>query len=329
MRLRLHHDRRDQEMRHLLLVAGLGWFGCGSDLRLHTHAFVAGARCGQGPYDIHLVADGKTGEEGVEVIACTPRRLSGHVVFEANHLTLANQPFGDVADNQRCLAGAATITATAAATDGGNAASAGGTGGPATTAPQLVEQPYRDDEDPFADKVCGRLGLTAQTVLMTTVLQRTDNFLPAGADLHVRLWSDAPNDLEGVVFLIRHATSTKTPAQVAKDEAKWQHAHPQDPRRKLETTLEPPHHGPPPAPLAEQQPPQPRGAEVSWVPGYWTWTGAAWGWIAGFWRDARFDRPAPQVEIPGAPPAASAIWIGGSWELRGRGYVWIGGRWRR
>jgi len=312
----------------LVVGLGLGLVGCSSDMRLHTHTFVAATTCGQGPYDIHLAADGTTGEEGVEVIACTPRRISGHVVFEASSYQLANQTFGDVADNQRCLAGSPTITTTAAASASPAASGGGGGDGAATAgAPALIEQPYAGDEDPFEDEVCGRLGLTAQRVLMQTVLERTTDLLPPGADLHVRVWSDAPNDLEHVVFLVRHVTSNKSPAQVAREQAKRDREQKDDHSAPV-PLVAPPTHGAPPAPLAEVQPRQPRGA-ATWIPGYWTWTGEAWGWVAGFWRDAEVAMPAPRAEVPGAPPIPDAIWIGGTWEVRAGAFVWVGGRWRR
>ena len=313
-------------------LVALSFLACGSDLKRNTRAFVASTSCGQGPYEIHLRADGKTGADGVEIIACTPRRIAGHVVFTAGSLELANRAFGDASDNQRCLAGDRTITATTHA----GTAPAGGTSGPAGTrsaaAPALVERPFTGSETPFADELCGRLGLTAQQVLMPTILLRTskvDSFLPAGADLHVRLWSDTPNDLEGVVFMIRHLTSKKTPQQVAKEEAERDRERNHAAARDTATRPRPrvANHGPPPAPLVEERPPRPV-ATATWIPGYWTWTGSVWGWVAGFWRDERIALPAPRIEIPGAAPRHDSIWIGGTWTLRAGQHVWIGGRWR-
>ena len=307
---------------------------CRSDVRLRTRAFVAPAACGQGPYDIHLQADGTTGGDGVEVIACTPRRLSGHVVFRAGSFELANRTYGDVADNQRCIAGRPTVTATAAAASGtGGSGTAGPTGpaGPSAAAPALIERPFSGSETPFSDELCGRLGLPAQQILMSTLLTRTTSSeaLGPGGDLHVRLWSDVPNDLEGVVFMIRQVTSTRTPAQVERELADRDRRDRRAPEPPARTDSPPaPDHGPPPAPLVEERPAPPHAA-VAWTPGYWTWTGSAWGWIAGFYRDDRAAAPAPRVELPGAPPRPDATWIGGTWQLRAGSYVWIRGRWRR
>jgi hypothetical protein len=316
-------------MRSRLLALGpalLLGAGCKSDFNLHTHAFSAPSACGQGPYDLHFPADGKTGEEGVEIVACTPHRLAGQVAFWFNDIELANRGYGDVADNQRCVAGAGVVTATApAATAGvGHPGGAGAPAGPAATAPTLIERGW-DDEDPFPDHVCGKLGLVAQQVLMTTVLSNSPEVLRPGADLHVRLWSDAPNDLAGVIFLVRHATSNHTKAELAKEEAEHAHDTPTVPSHHAPP---PPDHGPPPPPLTEERPPLP-SASASWVPGYWTWTGSAWGWLAGGWRELGRELPPPQVELPGAPPVPAAIWIAGSWRVSAGGYVWISGRWRR
>src|SRR5439155_24257798 len=99
--------------------------------------------CGQGPYDVHLVADGKTPEEGVEIVACTSHRLTGKVEIIANNASLITEPFGDVADNQRCLAGNATVVATqSGSATASSSSSAPGTAPATTTPPSLLEEPY-------------------------------------------------------------------------------------------------------------------------------------------------------------------------------------------
>jgi len=299
--------------------------GC-NDYRTQTRAFVATTPCGQGPYDITVPVDGKTGAEGIEVIACTSHRLVGHVEVTANGMPFRTEAFGYVADNARCMAGQPTIVATqAAAGDGGGSAGAAGPGSRAA-APALVERPYYGKETPFGDELCKSYGLGSQTLYGQTTTNT--EVLHAGMTMRVRIWSDAPNDLENVVFMVRHVLSKKSLAEVKKDEAEELREAEKHPVKESDLPPPPPpSHGPPPAPLAEQQPPAPI-AGATWTPGYWTWTGNAWGWIAGFWRDDRVAMPAPRVEMPGAPPAPMAVWIGGAWTLRGGSWIWVRGRWR-
>lgn len=307
----------------LLVLALL--VACGAnDVNRHTRAFVAPSTCGQGPYEIHFTTDAKTGGDGVEIIACTPRRLSGHVSFAVNNYEVIHTTFGDATDNARCLGGTPTAV-TAAASGGDDARGATGGGGIATSAgPKLIERPFTGSETPFPDELCKDLGLVGQQVLGTTMLMRTETengFAPPGSDLRIELWSDVPNDLDGVVFMVRQLTSKKTPQQVAREEAKRDKRHDEVVRRPER----PVDHGPPPAPLVEEQPPRPV-ATATWIPGYWSWTGVQWGWVAGSWQ-AR-GLPAPRVEVPGTAPHAGAVWIGGTWTLRAGQYIWISGRWR-
>jgi hypothetical protein len=53
--------------------------------------------------------------------------------------------------------------------------------------------------------------------------------------------------------------------------------HAQPPRGVIVT-------GPPPAPIAEAQPPPP-GPQALWVPGYWHWSGVQYAWVPGRWEE--------------------------------------------
>jgi hypothetical protein len=297
---------------------------CGSDLSRHTRAFVPMQRCSQGPFDLHFAVDGKTAEEGIEIVACTPRRLAGHVSVAVNDLPFVEQAFGAGADNARCVAAPGAVVAATAPASGGGASAAGGASGSVRPGAALAEAPYRGGESPFEDEVCGKMGLVAQTLLMPTVWRGDGEMFAVGADIHVRVWSDAPNDLDGVVFLVRQLTSNRSRAAVKKE---YDELEKRPVKRDAAPAPRVEAHGPPPPPLPEATPPTP-AVEVEWVPGYWTWTGSAWGWVAGFWRDARFAMPAPRVEVPGAPPGAGAVWIGGGWRRDAGSWIWIGGRWR-
>ena len=298
-------------MRHLLLLL---LAACHNDVVYTTHAFVAQQSCGQGPYDVHLKAEGKMGSEGVEVWACTPRQIAGHVEMRIDGLAMRDVPFGDAADNARCVGGGPVVMSS-----GGGTAGAGGDGGaPGTRAaqPVLVAQAFDDKGALIPDDACKPYGLEGIYLMNDTMTP-----LEPGADIDVRIWSDAPNDLSGVIFLVRHAISTKTRAE---EEKEWASIKPEPAAAHHEEKK--PDHGAPPAPLAEEQPGAP-SASARWVPGYWTWTGTAWGWVAGFWRDDGVAMPAPRIEVPGAAPEG-AVWIGGAWQLRAGAWIWVGGRWR-
>jgi len=314
-------------------LAGLATSGCNS-LNRKTRAFVATEACGQGPFEVVIPADATTGDEGVEVIACTPRRLAGYVELTAGDMPLWKGPFGDQPDNQRCLGGrpVGVVQAAAPATSPA-AGQAGGRGATRATSANLSERPFTYSETPFSFEVCKPYGIPAQTVLTATTLTRTNDTLLARGDLlRVRIWSEVPNDLEGVVFLVRHVTSKRTVEEAARDQAEYMKRLEREEREgKRDITTPPPPRPPvpdaPPAPLAEERPPAP-SASSTWIPGYWVRTGGQWGWVAGFWRDERHVMPPPQVEIPGAPPHPGAVWIGGTWTLRAGVRVWIRGRWR-
>jgi hypothetical protein len=269
-----------------------------------------------------------TGGDGVEVVACTPRRLAGRVSYQVGNYTVSDTAFGDVADNQRCVGGAPTVITHGASSGGGGTATAAAPGEAVATAPQLIERPFVGKEEAFNDELCKHLGLMSQEVLGSTVMVNTgdSDFMAPGTDMHIRIWSDVPNDLDGVVFMVRQLTSTKSKKETKKEWADIEKKHAHDkvdytPKPKPET------HGPPPAPLVEERPQQPF-AGAMWIDGYWSWTGQTWGWVAGFWRDDRYAMPAPRIEVPGDVPHAGAIWIGGTWTLRAGQYVWITGRWR-
>jgi hypothetical protein len=307
---------------------------CSSDLRYQTQVFAAPQACAQGPFEVDVPADGTTAVDGIELVACTPRQLAGHAEIWIGS-TAEMTTFGDVADNQRCVGSGTAVIATA-----GSAAAAGGdasAGSAAPAAAALVKQDFRGSDADDESTICAGYGGSAQEIADYHVTRTSAEVrVEAGEAMTVRFWSAEPNDLDGVVFLIRHVTSTKRPKQLSKDEvaklerdraAENQRAFAEQPRRSAPAAPQPtdtPWQAPP-QPLAEVQPDRPSGA-ATWVAGYWKWTGTAYGWVAGFWRDAA-DMPAPRVEAPGAAPH-DAIWIGGAWRRSGGGWVWIGGRWR-
>lgn len=66
---------------------------------------------------------------------------------------------------------------------------------------------------------------------------------------------------------------------------------------------------PPPAPQAEQPPPQRNG--YIWVAGRYNWVNGDYAWTAGHWERAK----------------AGHAWIPGQWQQQGDHYIWVEGRW--
>ena len=78
-----------------------------------------------------------------------------------------------------------------------------------------------------------------------------------------------------------------------------------------------------PGPLVPRQPPadveelppdqKPDGADVQWLPGYWSWDDERrdFVWVSGFWR---------------VPPPDRA-WVPGGWRKGGSGWQWVSGFW--
>lgn len=97
--------------------------------------------------------------------------------------------------------------------------------------------------------------------------------------------------------------------------------------------------GPPPLPLAEQQPPR-LSAHAEWRPGYWLWLDGKWVWLAGQWNvpdadlvaetttEAPAAPPPPQPEVIAAPPARTTVWVSGFWQWSGSQWIWIAGSWQ-
>ena len=97
--------------------------------------------------------------------------------------------------------------------------------------------------------------------------------------------------------------------------------------------------GPPPAPLADPQPPK-LSENAEWRPGYWQWIDGNWVWLVGQWRvpdsDVEQERttrapsapPPPKVETIAVAPAATVVWTSGYWMWNSTQWIWVPGSWQ-
>jgi hypothetical protein len=309
-------------------------------------------RCGQGPY--RLESDSlraKYGERMV-VYACGKHAISGNYAITTTRKGRGadrdEAAFGFDRDNEACKGRGVAVTSGGTG-GGGGAAAAGGTGGRgggATAAAPTTIKPVALEKGATVPADCER------SQLLDHSWTSTEDHAPIDARFEIDLWSDEPNDLEGLVFVVeRHAvvadmTLERWHAHRAANDA-WYKAY----RANLDvevragrTTLmdmkvKTP---PPPPPRAEVQTPRP-SRNARWIPGYWLYEETKFHWIAGLWdvpeedvkRELTVEAPTPppaepvRTEAPAEPqPTRTAVWTPGSWQWDGRAYIWVAGAWR-
>lgn len=342
-----------------------------------ARAFTSDRRCSQGPHEIELEAYGTRWGEEVEVYACSGHAIQGrwsvavdgveHTVgtYGEQRTSIVTEPpmtpngspresrvHRDVErpQNERCVASEVELAhagspAAGAASDA-TPSGPSGDGAPAATATTVREElrsaplPRQD-----GDLVCPVPGLDHYDlgrVAWWVQDPEQGNPLRRGARIRIRLWSDLPNDLEGVTFVVRHSrarpsVSDEEWAEHLREENRereqdWAEADREraacerDPecaertrRRRARDeahvarrvraqdarrSREP--DGPPPAARAEMRPPSP-SVNAEWIDGYWTWSieGSTWAWISGRWRVPEADVAGGlTTRAPSAPPAA-------------------------
>jgi len=307
-------------------------------------------RCGQGPYRVESDSlRAKYGERMV-VFACGKHVIRGNyrltTTRKAQAPTTSEAAFGFDRDNAACKG--REVAVTSGGTRGGAAAGAGGgrggRGGTTAKAPTTIKPVTLEHATSVPDD-CVR------SFVLDHTWSTLDDSVAIDARFVIDLWSDEPNDLEGLVFVVEKSAvvgdMTRERWQAYRDASDaYYKAYMADldvevragRTTLIDTTVKTP---PPPPPRAEVQPPRP-SRNARWIPGYWFFEDAKFHWIAGLWDVPEEDvRRELTVQAPTPPPAApahdrptepqptrTAVWTPGSWQWDGRVYVWVDGAWR-
>ena len=314
-------------------------------------AYRASDRCGQGPYRIETDSLRARYGEQIVVYACGPHEISGSyrlsVARKGRAAESSDHAFGFGRGNEACKASRATVARAGAGTGAGAGAPGGaGSGGGAAAAPPAAMKPTTLERVASVPEQC-----QIRSSVLDSTYEMVGDGIALDAHLVVDLWSEEPNDLEGLVFVIEKQavvadmTVERWKAFLDADRA-WHdrylaflNGEVASGRTKLiDMTVKTP---PPPPARAEVRPPRP-SRNARWIPGYWHYDAASFHWIAGLWQvpdediaqDLTVHAPTPPpapppVEQPQEPrPAATAVWTPGQWQWDGRAYVWIAGAWR-
>ena len=317
-------------------------------------------RCGQGPYRVEVAALEAEYSESLEVVVCSPRRISGAYRFtqvqqrstgRTSSDPSVEESFGEGVDNEECIAGAEERAVVGKGGKGSGSGEGGGgskgeRGGAAARQAEAVSE-MRTLEVAAVPAEC-----KGKTSLLHYTWSASRGAPMAKVKLVLELWSAVPNDLRGVVFIVRQAgvaagTSAEAWAAYQAAEREWYQRYLAFHEREKEAgrvvRIDEPARTPvPPAPRREVPPPRP-SERATWVPGYWHLEDGEFHWLAGLWRvpaedvaaerTARAPRlpPTPRVEaVPQRPPPPSrrAVWTPGSWQWDGGAWIWIDGVWR-
>jgi len=323
-------------------------------------AYQPGDRCGQGPYRIETDSlRAKYGEQ-IIVYACGQHEIAGNYRLTAEYKDkrlssdASDRAFGwGRSDNAACKANRAVDVAAAS-----GAGSGAGGGSPKAGSPKAGATNGTQAAPPAKVKptTLTRVAqIPEQCVSRTSVLDTTyygyEDSIALDAHLVLDLWSDEPNDLEGLVFVIEKRavvadmTTVRWKAYLEESRA-WSERYSAFIDGEVaagRTTLvdSKAKTPPPPPPRVEVQPPRP-SRNARWITGYWHYADAKFHWIAGLWevpdediaKDLTVHAPTPPpaapppTEVQPPRPTVTAVWTPGQWQWDGRAYVWITGSWR-
>lgn len=230
----------------LAVIAALA-VGCGPYMNRETIdvlAYQAPERCGQGPYEIVVPAGGSRWGEGIEIVAYSPRGIAGHYEVSAGDEVVESGTFDrrevprltsigggeeynlqavdEPVDNARCLAPDAERAIAEGATVGELTSSSGpiatsggeGTGGSVTDTASGLElssvswsgELMLSTYD-MRTRGLGRVRIGSASWTPRDPEHDATPPLAAGTPIRIRLWSNLPNDLEGVFFVIAHGVN--------------------------------------------------------------------------------------------------------------------------
>jgi hypothetical protein len=318
-------------------------------------AFRPSERCGQGPYRMDTYSlQAKYGEE-IVVYACGPHRLAGNYRLTTERKgrkpEVDDSSFGwDHPENEACKSTKATAAMSSSGAGGGTT-SAGGTASPSNVSAQpasSIATPMALEPVLSVAEECTQI----RTPMVDMTYESYGNDVAIDGRLVIDIWSDEPNDFEGVYFVIekRAVVADMTIERwKAYDQADrdWRIRYNAFVKGEVaagrseyvDTSVKTP---PPPPPRVETQPPRP-STHARWIPGYWQYAEGSFHWLAGMWdvpeediaKDLTVHAPTPPppppvaVEQPQeAQPTTTAVWTPGQWQWDGRAYVWIAGAWR-
>jgi hypothetical protein len=314
--------------------------------------FVAPTRCGQGPFEIHFPVAPTAWVEIWDSYALSPRALRGRTAEQSPRFGGTNF-FGDGAnskgppDNAACVLNAAERSASEReAVARGAASGAVPAGAPpapgaaplgAGSAPGIAPREIQPPHDlPRARKYNfggGSMARRGKEPMWTT----------GASEVVIRFWFDEPNDLDGVVFVVEHATAALTIsgdeylARIAARERELRAKADED-ERALDASRA--------ANAARQdfcdQHHDDRGC---WPAGYEETMArraearrqldeesrrAAEAYAHRPLPPKEPEQPPPpaRAETPPPRPSTHATWIAGYWDWLDERWLWLDGRWR-
>lgn len=325
-----------------------------------TTKFQPPQQCGQGPYRMVVDAAGAKHSEGISVSICTTHEFKGSVSYltPGDYAKANESGFGRSQDkhHDKCrVDGVALVTPVASGSSGSKPAAAGGrkSDPAAAAAPRAVE--LHGEIVATTMQRCPS-GQHEISLVNTDTIGSADGETPVWGKgrVVIEIWSELPNDLSGVSFVVRQRGVPDHVAQHVWKEYREAHdawwklyddalARSRAQGHKWTTYEQPKATKQPPAARAEVSPPKP-SPNAAWIPGYWS-DSDGWVWSAGFWRVPKEDiEQEKTVEAPAPPPvqkvepapqpevayytARKAVWTPGYWMWNGAGYVWIAGSWR-